>query len=137
MNIRNKDLNLLVIFDTLMNERNVSRAAKRLNLSQPALSNALARLRRDFEDPLFVRAGKGMVPTPRALAVQDDVAGVLGGAEHLYRTNPFAPASLTSRFAIGVAHTHIEESSARLAAPNDPTRRQRPLVPRSQASISP
>ena len=64
--IPNVDLNLLFAFDALLAERNVSRAAERVGLSQPAMSNALGRLRVLFDDPILVRSGRGMVPTPRA-----------------------------------------------------------------------
>jgi DNA-binding transcriptional LysR family regulator len=67
VNIENLDLNLLVVFQALMTERSVTKAAARVNLSQPAVSNALARLRVHFGDRLFVRGRKVMVPTPRAL----------------------------------------------------------------------
>src|ERR1700730_15045677 len=60
------DLNLLVVFDAIMQERNVTRAGARLGLSQPALSHALARLRHMLKDDLFIRSPKGMIPTPRA-----------------------------------------------------------------------
>ena len=65
-NLRSVDLNLLVVFDTLMAERNVTRAAARNGLSQPAVSKALNRLRYLFEDPLFVLRDRAMEPTPRA-----------------------------------------------------------------------
>ena len=61
------DLNLLVVFQALMTERSVTRAAARVNLSQPAVSNALARLRLHFGDKLFLRGRNGMIPTPLAL----------------------------------------------------------------------
>src|ERR1041384_2191373 len=64
MNIQTIDLNLMVAFEALMEERNVTRAAKRIGLSQPAMSNALARLRRTFDDPLLMRTAEGMTPTP-------------------------------------------------------------------------
>jgi len=63
------DLNLLVVLDVLLAERNVTKAANRLGLSQPAVSNALARLRGALGDPLLVRTRAGMAPTPRALAL--------------------------------------------------------------------
>lgn len=66
MNIANKDLNLLHLFQVLYEERNASRAAERLALSQPALSHKLNKLRHQFGDPLFVRAPRGLTPTPRA-----------------------------------------------------------------------
>ena len=60
------DLNLLAAFDALMQERNVTRAAVRMNVSQPAMSAALARLRTLFGDLLFQRSAAGLLPTPRA-----------------------------------------------------------------------
>src|SRR5436309_3537754 len=63
------DLNLLVTLDVLLAEGSVARAAKRLRLSPSAMSRALGRLREATGDPLLVRAGRGLVPTPRALAV--------------------------------------------------------------------
>lgn len=66
MQLNQVDLNLFVVFEAIYLERNLTRAAERLCLSQPAVSNALSRLRRTFDDPLFVRAQKSMVPTPVA-----------------------------------------------------------------------
>ena len=66
MNMRELDLNLLVVFEAIYTSGNISRAAENLNLSQPALSNALARLRKQMDDQLFVRSGNGVVPTTRA-----------------------------------------------------------------------
>lgn len=65
-NLRNFDLNLLVVFDAVYSAGNISYAAKQLALTQPAVSNALARLRERFEDPLFVRDGRNMKPTLRS-----------------------------------------------------------------------
>lgn len=65
-NIADVDLNLLVAFDAILKERNITRAAQRVGLSQPAMSSALGRLRRTFNDALFVRTGRGMQPTPYA-----------------------------------------------------------------------
>ena len=73
MNIRNFDLNLLRVFAALEKERNVSRAAEALGLTQPAISNALQRLRQQCGDPLFVRGGRAMEPTPLALAMNDPI----------------------------------------------------------------
>ncbi|WP_077046687.1 LysR family transcriptional regulator [Pseudomonas sp. KK4] len=64
--LRTIDLNLLVVFETLMQEGNVTRAALRLSMGQPAVSGALRRLRALFNDPLFERMGRQMQPTPRA-----------------------------------------------------------------------
>ena len=70
MNIKHFDLNLLRIFDALMHERHVSRAAKRMCLSQPAMSNALNRLRVLLDDQILVRTSNGMMPTPKALSLE-------------------------------------------------------------------
>ncbi|WP_186395067.1 LysR family transcriptional regulator [Stappia sp. TSB10GB4] len=77
MNISSVDLNLLVAFDALMSERNVTRAARRIGLSQPAMSNALSRLRALFDDELFVRSGRGMEPTARAQSLAIPVSEAL------------------------------------------------------------
>lgn len=71
MNMRDLDLNLLLVFEAIYSSRNISRAAVDLDLSQPALSNALARLRKQLDDQLFVRSGNGVVPTTRA----DEIIG--------------------------------------------------------------
>jgi len=71
------DLNLLVALDALLRERSVTRAAARVGLSQPGMSNALARLRRLFDDPLLVRRGSTLVPTPRAQALVTPVQEAL------------------------------------------------------------
>jgi DNA-binding transcriptional LysR family regulator len=73
MNLGGLDLNLLVAFDALLSERSVTRAAQRVGLSQPGMSNALARLRRLLDDPLLVRQGALLVPTARAEALMGPV----------------------------------------------------------------
>ena len=75
--LRNIDLNLLVVFQALSEEAHLTRAAERLHMSQPAVSNALSRLRDVFEDELFVRAPKGMHPTPKAKALQQPIQDAL------------------------------------------------------------
>jgi len=69
MNLQAIDLNLLVVFEALMEERNVTGAARRVGLSQPAMSNALTRLRRTFDDPLLVRTPSGMTLAARRSGV--------------------------------------------------------------------
>ena len=81
MNVDTFDLNLLVCFDVLMRERNVSRAAEKLNISQPAMSNSLKRLRHHFGDPLLVRTSQGMEPTEKALELEPLIRQSLGAAE--------------------------------------------------------
>jgi DNA-binding transcriptional LysR family regulator len=77
LNINRIDLNLLVYLDALLRERNVTQAAHHLNLSQPAMSNGLRRLRELFDDPLLVRTSDGMTPTERALELEPVVREVL------------------------------------------------------------
>ena len=79
------DLNLLVTLDVLLAEGSVARAAKRLRLSPSAMSRALARLRDTLGDPLLVRAGRGLVPTPRALELRERVAQLVQDAEAVLR----------------------------------------------------
>lgn len=79
------DLNLLVTLDALLSEGNVTRAARRLRLSPSAMSRALARLRDTMGDPLLVRAGRGLVPTPRALALRERVHDLLQEAHAVLR----------------------------------------------------
>lgn len=69
MNLRSVDLNLLTLFDALLEEQQLSRAATKLGMSQSAASNALARLRITFKDDLFIRTREGMIPTPNAHAL--------------------------------------------------------------------
>jgi DNA-binding transcriptional LysR family regulator len=76
------DLNLLVYLDALLRERNVTQAANQLNLSQPAMSNGLRRLRELFDDPLMVRTSEGMTPTERALELEPVVREVLSKIDH-------------------------------------------------------
>jgi DNA-binding transcriptional LysR family regulator len=79
------DLNLLITLDALLAEGSVARAAKRLRLSPSAMSRALARLRETTGDPLLVRAGRGLVPTPRALELRERVAQLVQEAEAILR----------------------------------------------------
>ena len=102
------DLNLLRVFDALMQERKVVTAAHRLGLSAPAVSNALARLRRGTGDELFTRTRQGMQPTPHALAMAQTLGGALAAIEQsLARPARFDPA--TSERAFRVAMTDIGE----------------------------
>ncbi|TIM99236.1 MAG: LysR family transcriptional regulator, partial [Mesorhizobium sp.] len=79
------DLNLLVTLDVLLTEGSVARAARRLRLSPSAMSRALARLRETTGDPLLVRAGRGLVPTPRALELRERVGQLVQNAEAVLR----------------------------------------------------
>lgn len=77
MRLEKIDLNLFVVFDAIYRERSVTKVAMQLNLTQPAVSNALGRLRQTFDDPLFVRTPEGMAPTPVADSVVADVRDAL------------------------------------------------------------
>jgi len=103
MNIYNFDLNLLRVLDALLRERNVSRAAERLSLSQPAVSNALNRLRELLDDPLLVRVGRAMQPTPRALSLEVPIRDALQQIEHTLNAGDFFdPTTSRQRFVIAV-----------------------------------
>lgn len=96
------DLNLLVVFETVLAERHVGRAAERLNLTPSAVSHGLGRLRRMMNDPLFLRTPRGVVPTARALALAEPVADILARTRRvLASAAPFEPATSTRRFVIG------------------------------------
>lgn len=84
MNICNKDINLLLVFHILYQERNASQAAARMALSQPALSHKLNKLRHEFGDPLFVRAPRGLTPTPRAHELAPTVQRLVGELDAFY-----------------------------------------------------
>ena len=84
MNIANKDLNLLLVFHVLYQERSASLAAARMALSQPALSHKLNKLRRELGDALFVRAPRGLTPTPRAHELAPLVQGLVAELEAFY-----------------------------------------------------
>ncbi len=82
------DLNLLVALDALLQANSVSGAAARVGLSTPAMSHALARLRRRLDDPILVRAGQGMVPTPRAAQLRDQVQELVSNARSVLGPGP-------------------------------------------------
>ncbi|GGV57814.1 LysR family transcriptional regulator [Streptomyces longisporoflavus] len=81
---RGLDLNLLLALDVLLDEESVSGAARRLHLSEPAMSRTLGRIRKALGDPVLVRAGRQMVPTPHALAVRAEVSAVVERARALF-----------------------------------------------------
>ncbi len=98
------DLKLLRCFEMLMAERSVSRAAARLNLSQPAMSYALARLRALFDDALLLRSKGDMLPTERALELEAEVRKLIESTERLIsRPSTFDPANARARFSIMAA----------------------------------
>lgn len=96
------DLNLLIVFDAVMQERSVTRAGGRIGLSQPAMSHALSRLRHMLKDELFVRTPQGMVPTPRAEALALPLRSALSEMQHALEPASFDPAISDRRFALAV-----------------------------------
>ncbi len=103
------DLNLLVTLDVLLAEGNVARAAQRLRLSASAMSRALARLRTTTGDPLLVRAGRGLVPTPRALALREHVDRLVREAESVLRpAGEIDLAHLQRNFALRTSDGFVE-----------------------------
>jgi DNA-binding transcriptional LysR family regulator len=94
------DLNLLRVFDALLEERSVTRASQRLGLTQSAVSHALGRLRHHFADPLFVRVPSGMAPTARALEVGPRVHAALTQLRAALQPSRFDPAASDRRFVI-------------------------------------
>ena len=96
IDLRRADLNLLLVFQILLAERHVGRSAKRLLLTQSAVSHALGRLRTMFDDPLFVRHPKGIEPTARALALAPAVADLLNRAQSLLASPGFDPTAAHS-----------------------------------------
>jgi DNA-binding transcriptional LysR family regulator len=99
--LRNFDLNLLVAFDVLMRELNVSRAAERMFITQSAMSHVLHRLRQQLDDPVLVRTGAGMKPTERALALVEPVRTILRDVEQVIQPPAaFDPETSQRRFVI-------------------------------------
>jgi DNA-binding transcriptional LysR family regulator len=94
------DLNLLRVFDAVMEERSVLRASQKVFLSQSAVSHSLARLREVLEDELFVRTSSGMLPTERALAMAPRVREALQTLEAAIELPSFEPSTATKRFTI-------------------------------------
>ncbi|GLU30365.1 LysR family transcriptional regulator [Trinickia caryophylli] len=104
MDFRGIDLNLLVAFDALMNERNVTRAATQVGVSQPAMSAALSRLRKLVGDPLFLRSAEGLLPTPRARDLAEPIAQALRQIENTFLDAPaFAPQNASLKFNLGLS----------------------------------
>ncbi|MBA0038707.1 LysR family transcriptional regulator [Pantoea sp. BIGb0393] len=101
--LRTLDLNLLKALDALLDERNVTRAAERLSLTQPAVSGMLTRLRECFNDPLFTRTQRGIVPTLRALELALPVKTILTDVSELLQPKQFDPA--TAQMTISIAAT--------------------------------
>src|ERR1700716_1205484 len=108
MNLNSLDLNLLVALDALLLEANVSRAAMRIGLSQPAASHALQRLRDVFGDPLLVRVGARMELTPRAQALRGPLAQTLDQVRGLFRSDEFDAVSSERHFRLMMPDLAVE-----------------------------
>lgn len=109
LNFRTLDLNLLRVFDEVMAERSLTRAARNLSLTQPAVSNALRRLRETLGDELVQRSGQGMAPTPRALTIWPSVREALQQLQESLIPNEFVPGQATSTFVLAMADATAAE----------------------------
>lgn len=109
LNFRTLDLNLLRVFDEVMAERSLTRAARNLSLTQPAVSNALRRLRETLGDELVQRSGQGMAPTPRALAIWPSVREALRQLQESLVPNEFVPATANNTFVLAMADATAAE----------------------------
>ncbi|MES2724458.1 MAG: LysR family transcriptional regulator, partial [Pseudomonadota bacterium] len=123
--MQSPDLNLLVALEALLSEGSVARAAKRLQLSPSAMSRTLTRLREATGDALLVRAGRGLVPTPRALALGETVGALVQEAGAMLRpTEGLDLARLERTFTLRAREGFVENFGAQLvsrvmaAAPN-------------------
>jgi DNA-binding transcriptional LysR family regulator len=103
LNFRTLDLNLLRVFDEVMAERNLTRAASNLSMTQPAVSNALRRLRDLLGDDLVRRSGYGVEPTPFALGLWPTVREALSQLRHTLSPGRFEPATATQHFVLAMA----------------------------------
>jgi len=103
MNFRTLDLNLLRVFDVVMTERNVTRAADRLAMTQPAVSNALRRLRESTHEDLFIPSSTGVTPTRQADALWPSVRVALGGLREAFEPQDFDPAHDSRSFTLAMA----------------------------------
>jgi DNA-binding transcriptional LysR family regulator len=111
------DLNLLITLDVLLTEGNVTRAALRLGLSPSAMSRSLARLRETTADPLLVRAGRGLVPTPRALELREKVSQLVADAQAVLRPEKMPDLKqLVRTFALRTSEGFAENFGPDLAA---------------------
>ena len=116
--VEDVDLNLLVALDTLLAEESVTGAARRLGLSASAMSRTLARLRSATGDPLLAPAGRRLVPTPRALALRDQVRTLVHDARAVFRptADTLDPATLEAIFTIRASQSFMESVCAPLVA---------------------
>jgi DNA-binding transcriptional LysR family regulator len=149
MNFRTLDLNLLRVFDTVMVERNVTRAAEQLAMTQPAVSNALRRLRESIGEELFVPGSTGVTPTPHAESLWPAVREALAGLRELFEPQAFDPVRDERRFTLAMADATaavllprltaaFERERARVALQVEPltSRDPRSLLERGAADVA-
>ncbi|MEO8057269.1 MAG: LysR family transcriptional regulator [Burkholderiales bacterium] len=149
LNFRTLDLNLLRVFDVVMAERNLTRAAERLSLTQPAVSNALRRLKESVGEDLLTRAAFGVKPTPRAEALWPEVRAALGNLRDALAPDAFDPQADATSFRIAMADATaaafmptLVGEIARTSALADlrilplTTRDPRPLLERGDADLA-
>ncbi len=115
-NFRTLDLNLLRVFDAVMAERSLTRAARSLSLTQPAVSNALSRLRLALGDELVRRSGQGVSPTPRALSLWPSVRDALRQLQQSLAPDAFLPAEADNKFVLAMADATAAELLPQLLA---------------------
>ncbi len=116
MNLSSVDLNLFAVLHVVLEERSATRAAKRLHVTQSAISNAIARLRAVLGDPLVVRSGRGLSPTPRAEELAPFIAQAVAQLQlALDRGAAFVPAASTRRFTIALADNPQTSEAACIA----------------------
>ena len=113
MNIKNFDLNLLLVFRTVFEEKNVTKASKKLGITQPAMSNALNRLRYLVKDELFIRGPRGMRPTQRAMDLSLPITNALNNLELALSSLNFTPETTKKLYRIS-----ITDDVASLILPN-------------------
>jgi DNA-binding transcriptional LysR family regulator len=109
LNFRTLDLNLLRVFDEVMSERSLTRAARNLSITQPAISNAMRRLRDSLGDELVRRSGQGVEPTPRALALWPSVREALRQLQDSLAPTEFVPALAQDTFVLAMADATAAE----------------------------
>ena len=104
MNIALVDLNLLIVFDAVIREKHVTRAAKRIGMTQPAVSNALNRLRHLAKDDLFIRTSDGVVPTARAIELGPPIREAINLVENAFDPTSFDPNNSNDTFNIAISN---------------------------------
>lgn len=103
MSLSQIDLNLLLVLDTVLSERSVARAAQRLHVTPSAISNSLARLRTLLGDPLVIRSGRGIVPTPHAASLAPALKRALSELESVVQKDAFDPLTIPRQFTLALA----------------------------------